>query len=145
MTLDKSASPLTYDTPGQVISYGYVVTNTGNVTLPGPFSVSDDKATDESCPATATLAPGASITCTATYTITQADIDAGSVVNVASATNGAVTSPPDTETVTAAQAAALRVEKSSATSSLSAPTSGDLFISGHEHRQHEPDRYKSVR
>ena len=105
-----------------MISYGYVVTNTGNVTLAGPFSVSDDKATDESCPATATLAPGASITCTASYTITQADIDAGSVVNVASATNGAVTSPPDTETVTAAQAASLRVEKSSATSSLSAPT-----------------------
>ncbi len=127
-----------------MISYGYVVTNTGNVTLPGPFSVSDDKATDESCPATATLAPGASITCTASYTITQADIDAGSVVNVASATNGTVTSPPDTETVTAAQAASLRVEKSSATSSLSAPTSGDLFISRHEHRQHDPERDQSL-
>ena len=118
-----ATSPLTYDAPGQVISYGYVVTNTGNVTLAGPFSVSDDKATDESCPATATLAPGASITCTASYTITQADIDAGSVVNVASATNGSVTSPVDTATVTAAQAASLRVEKSSATTSLSAPTS----------------------
>ena len=35
LTLDKSASPLTYDTPGQVISYGYVVTNTGERHAPG--------------------------------------------------------------------------------------------------------------
>ena len=78
---------------GAVISYSYLVTNSGNVTSSGPFTVSDDKATDESCPATASLAPGASITCTASYTITQADLDAGSVTNIAYASNGTVTSP----------------------------------------------------
>ena len=91
---------------GAVISYSYLVTNSGNVTLSGPFTVSDDKATDESCPITASLAPGASITCTASYTIGQADLDAGLVTNVASASNGTVTSPTDTETVTAVQSAA---------------------------------------
>ena len=79
------------------------MTNAGNVTLAGPFTVSDDKATDESCPATASLAPGASITCTATYTIGQADLDAGSVTNTATATNGTVTSNQDSETVYATQ------------------------------------------
>ena len=28
-----------------VISYSYVIKNTGNVTLSGPFTVTDDKAT----------------------------------------------------------------------------------------------------
>jgi hypothetical protein len=86
-----------------VISYSYLVTNSGNVTLSGPFTVSDNRTTNESCPATATLAPGASIPCTSSYTITQADINSGSVTNIASATNGAVTSPTDTETVTAGE------------------------------------------
>ena len=48
----KSAPPLTYDQVGQVISYSYMVTNTGNVTLPGPFTVTDDKVT-VICPADA--------------------------------------------------------------------------------------------
>ena len=89
----------------------YLVTNTGNVTLAGPFTVSDDQATDEACPATAPLAPGDSVTCTASDTIDQADLDAGSLTNTATATNGSVTSNTDSETVDAIQNPALTLVK----------------------------------
>ncbi|MBM3500844.1 MAG: hypothetical protein FJX74_19470, partial [Armatimonadetes bacterium] len=116
LTIVKTAAPGTYSAVGQVISYSYLVTNSGNVNLNGPFSVSDDRAADETCPATATLAPGDSITCAATYTITQADLDAGSVTNTASASGvfggNPVTSSPDSETVTAVQSPALTIVKS---------------------------------
>ena len=83
----KTATPSTYSAVGNVINYSYLVTNNGNVTLSGPFTVSDDKSTDEACPATPTsLAPGESVTCTASYTISQADLDAGSVKNTARGT-----------------------------------------------------------
>ena len=104
LTMVKTAVPGTYDTGGDVISYSYSVTNSGNVTLSGPFTVADDRATDEACPAAGSLAPGASIACTASYTITQADLDAGSVTNTATAggsfAGNPVTSPADSETVT---------------------------------------------
>ena len=44
--------------------------------------MTDDKATVPD-PPPASLAPGESITITASYTITQADLDAGSVKNTA--------------------------------------------------------------
>ena len=86
LTLKKSANPLTYTTVGQTITYDYLLTNSGNVTLGSPFAVTDDKAT-VTCPAAVTsLAPGATLNCTATYIITQADLDSGSVINIATAT-----------------------------------------------------------
>ncbi|MFE6104205.1 hypothetical protein ACFVQ4_30190 [Streptomyces laurentii] len=59
---------------GSEVAYAYTVTNTGTLPL-DDVKVLDDHATDVTCAAT-TLAAGASTECTATYTITQADLDA---------------------------------------------------------------------
>ncbi|MFF8695447.1 hypothetical protein ACF08W_24930 [Streptomyces sp. NPDC015144] len=59
---------------GSRVDYAYTVTNTGSTTLTD-VRVLDDHATDVTCEAT-TLAAGASTTCRASYTITQADLDA---------------------------------------------------------------------
>lgn len=125
LTLAKSADTATYAAAGDVIGYTFVVTNSGNTTLSGPFVVEDDKATDESCPATASLAPGASITCTASYTITQADLDAGSLTNIASATNGTVTSNEDSVTVNAASGPGLSLVKTASVTTFD--SAGDVI------------------
>src|SRR6185312_15684032 len=95
LILVKSATPATYDSVGDVISYSYLVSNSGNVRLAGPVTIADDKSTDEACPNVNTvgnldafLDPGESITCTASFTISQADINAGSVTNKATASAG---------------------------------------------------------
>lgn len=90
-----------------MVSYSYAVTNTGNVTL-DPVSVSGGNATAAplfvsdsmravsaiSCPRTS-LAPGQSMTCTATYITTKADLHAGEITNTGTAT----ATPPETSAV----------------------------------------------
>lgn len=49
LTLEKTASPTTYNQAGDVIDYSYLLTNTGSGTLSGPFTVTDDKTT-VACP-----------------------------------------------------------------------------------------------
>ncbi len=117
LTLDKRVpAGASYERVGDVIDYDYVLGNGGNTTLSAPFAVSDDKTT-VSCPATpASLAPGESLTCTAAYGVSQADLDAGSVTNTASATaldvdGRTVTSDEDAETVAASQAIVLTLDK----------------------------------
>ena len=84
LTLATSATPSTFSAQGQVISEDFVLTNTGNVTLDGPFTVTSDQGNDPvSCPNTSTLAVGASITCSASNFISNAEFNAGQSVTVA--------------------------------------------------------------
>ncbi len=93
LTLSKAANPTSYSQTGQVITYTYVIINSGNAILDGPFSVADDK-TFPNClqPDDGFLSPNEEMSCTATYTITQADMLAVSVTNNAAASNGTITS-----------------------------------------------------
>jgi len=87
--------------PGDIVSYEYDVTNIGNATLTAAIDVADDKIANVTCPALPAggLLPQAVLTCSADYEVTQDDIDAGSVTNIASASSGSVTSPEATVTV----------------------------------------------
>ena len=98
-------------TPGDLISYTFVVTNTGDVPLTG-VTVTDPKVglSAISCPAT-TLAVGASMTCTATYAITQADINAGSVTNTATADSNESGPHSDTNVEPIPQSATIDINK----------------------------------
>lgn len=129
LTITKNASPGTFDSVGDVISYTFTVQNSGNVVLAGPFEVYDDRASDEACPETAALTPGASIECTGSYAITQSDLDQGSVINAAYATGSfgitLVTSNTATLTVPTFQDPALTLEKT--TTSTGFDKSGDVL------------------
>ena len=110
LDLSKSARPSTYNTVGQIITYTYIVRNSGNVTLTGPFIVTDNKigspvGTPFAC-GTGPLAPNQITSCTAFYTITQADVDAGSVTNTASVSTSYTDYAGNSETVTSNSASA---------------------------------------
>ena len=109
MTTTKTATPAmdgAYDTVGEVIVYAITVQNTGNVTLTN-ISITDANADAGSiAPAMVTsLAPGDTATFTAGHSITQADLDLGSVTNQAIAngsdpSGGAVMDESDDPTTT---------------------------------------------
>jgi uncharacterized repeat protein (TIGR01451 family) len=114
-----------YDAVGQVLSYSFKVTNTGNVTLGGPFTISDNLSTNAACPAIpGSIAPGASTTCSGSYTVTQADLDTGLVTNTATAAGhfGAdtITSNSDSVTIHADQKPAIDLVKTAAQASYNA-------------------------
>ena len=113
---------------GDTIDYSFVVTNTGNVTLTG-IVVDDPLVGAVDCPVT-TLAPTESTTCTATYTLTQADVDAGVVDNTATVTgtdpNGTDVDATDTDSVPIPASPAITLDKQAGT-----PTGGQR---GRHHR-----------
>jgi uncharacterized repeat protein (TIGR01451 family) len=97
--VDAVLSTVDFAAVGDAILYTITVRNTGNVVLAAP-QLTDPSAALLGCSPSlplATLPSGASIVCTASHTATQADLDAGRVVNIAHASASA----PDSTTVTA--------------------------------------------
>lgn len=129
VTVSKSASPTTFSRVGQPVTYTFVVKNSGNVTLSN-ISVSDTQATPAgalvsgpTCLAT-TLVPGSSTTCSATYAVTQADLDNGSVSDTATASGTSplgisATSAPASAAVSTSQTGSLALTKSASPTTVS--------------------------
>ena len=136
----KSSPTTSINTVGQVVTYTFVATNTGNLTL-SDVGVADTQiapaaglTTAPTCQArtspaascsgaSTTLAPAQSATFTATYTVTQADLDGGSLSDSSTAsgtppTGPAVTSTPSSVTIPASTTTALTVAKSSTTAAV---------------------------
>uniref|UniRef100_UPI0013D9A6DF DUF7507 domain-containing protein n=1 Tax=Sphingobacterium luzhongxinii TaxID=2654181 RepID=UPI0013D9A6DF len=118
-TITKTADVSTYDAVGDVITYTITVTNTGNVTLNNVSVVDAKVGLNETI---TSLAPGAAnaVTYNPTYSILQADLNAGSFVNTASATHGTA-SKDASATVTAVQNRSVVVEKVVDQNSITAP------------------------
>ncbi|MEJ6399534.1 DUF7507 domain-containing protein, partial [Yoonia sp. 208BN28-4] len=114
LTIEKTAQVADFDAAGDAIPYRFVVTNTGNVTWPGPPTINDSLGIPVSCPAGA-VRVNRSVTCTATYTAGLPDLNAGQVDNSATASitvNGVTaTSTPSLATVPAVQNPAFTVVK----------------------------------
>ncbi|MFG1914587.1 hypothetical protein [Micromonospora sp. NPDC048898] len=104
ITVVKSSSTDKIGRPGQQVPFQFVVTNTGQVALTGvtvtdtltapaaptnlgPITCGPDRTPNGAV----TLAAGAAVTCSATYTVSRADYHHGSVRNTATATG----TPPD--------------------------------------------------
>jgi hypothetical protein len=112
ISIDKTASIESYSQAGTPVTYFYVVTNEGNVTLNG-VSVTDSRGLHLSCPLSS-LAPGQEMECTAGYVTTVADVDQGSITNMATATGtgpgGAVNDTTEL-TIEAEQSPGISIDK----------------------------------
>lgn len=97
-TADSSALDPVEPLVGQIITYSFLIENTGNVTLTG--ITLDDPLVDglPRTPATIPdLAPGGTVTVTVDYPITQAEIELGFANNTASVTGTPPTGPAVTD------------------------------------------------
>ena len=131
--LTKTASTVA-PVAGETIAYSFEAENTGNVTLTGVTLI--DEMADlsplvlEWPGADGELAPGEKITATATYIVTQNDVNRGSVVNdarvSAAGANGADVEDTATVTTEFAQNPALSLEKSGALADSASVAAGDL-------------------
>ena len=117
-TLDKTLVPPTGRADaGDQITYTLKITNTGNVNVTN-INLNDSLlhsalSCDQTLPAS--LAPDAVMTCSPTYTLSQSDIDRGSVYNSATVSGndpgGNIVSATDNKTVTFVQVGRLTLVK----------------------------------
>ncbi|WP_340114992.1 DUF7507 domain-containing protein [Maribellus mangrovi] len=125
--LVKTADATSYNKVGHTITYTFTAKNTGNVTLSNVML--DDPLTGTSAENLGTIAPGDSAKFTADYNITQADIDAGSLTNIATLSGtdpvSTVVSAMDTLTINAIQSPEIILEKAAIEQNFDA--SGDVI------------------
>lgn len=92
----KESTPTSYDHEGENITYHYTVTNLS--TNPAEnLTVNDSLGIAVSC-GNQTIPPAGSVLCSASYTILQADIDRGTVTNIATATADVLGTPAIAQT-----------------------------------------------
>jgi hypothetical protein len=125
---------------GDTVAYSYTVTNIGNVTLK-TVAVSDPTVGAITCPVPASpgLAPGASEVCTADalHTVTQADIQAADIIDVATATGtdthdavSPVSAPSSADVKTAAVVTVTPVTPPATTPTVADPPQSALVFTG---------------
>lgn len=127
--LDDASAPR----PGDLVTYTFVATNTGGGAL-SEVAIADPMVglsaiTIESWPAQpGRLAPGQSVTGTATYELTAADVDTGTLANTASVTglsaDGGTATATASQTVTLPAVPGISIDK---TASESAEAAGDTI------------------
>ena len=98
LTVTKTSVDTSYTSVGDVLNYSYLVENTGNASFTADILVTDDKigtfvcwsatagSDEDFTPADPLAVPpkaAETTTCSRTYTVIQADLDAGSVTNTA--------------------------------------------------------------
>lgn len=119
---------------GDTVDYSFEIRNLGNVTVSG-VGITDELAglseiTFGAWPTgTGVLAPGQSVSASAAYALTQADLDRGTVVNDATATGtgarGGPAAADDGVTVALPAAPAITLDKSVAPDAPGDPVAGD--------------------
>jgi uncharacterized repeat protein (TIGR01451 family) len=136
VSLQKTVSPTAVSRVGEVLTFSFLVTNTGNITLEDVV-VSDGMAglSAVSCPGfSGVLAPGQSTTCTATYSVTQADLNSGVIRNSATVVasgvlgNAQVSSSADVSVAISAAPAISITKRSSAVSAANGTTVVYTFV-----------------
>ena len=110
---------------GDVLTYSIVVTNTGNVTLHN-VTITDPILTPNSA-GCVTLAPAATCTLSGTHTVSQGDVDAGQVLNTATADADETTPETDQVNVPITQNPALSTVKTLLTDISGGVEEGDVF------------------
>ena len=112
LTLAKNANKTFFSPPvgdpltSDIITYSFVVTNSGYAPLLAPVTITDAMTDGATCPLTTTvgdndnyLDPAEFLTCTKAYTVTAGDLSAKTITNTATASAGGVTSNTATKTI----------------------------------------------
>ena len=123
LRLEKSSTTTTVTAAGQVVPYSYLVKNLTGVELTG-VTLSDNHVDGGTAVCTVvTLAPGATSTCTAQHTVTQAEMDAGGyLTNLATAESDQTAPVEATLSIPIVQAPVLPLQ--------SVAISGPAFVAG---------------